>query len=415
VSDQDPEGNYNSENSLRIGRYYQFWQWIYLKFDLSEIPSGISPENITSAKLYLFAYYKYSRGFNVRCCKVDDDSWLDTIVSWNTKPAPGATLDTKYVDATGYDSPVSYYWDVTSFVRQEFAGDKTVSFCMLPPDNLENSVSRAFWPKDWYENRVHPFLQIIYAAGALPPRGVSVSISPGSQNGSPGATLTYTVMVRNTGSLDDNYSLTKSDNSSWSLNLSPSTLSLAAGASGMATLTVTIPSGAENDTRDSVTVTATSQTDNTVSNSASCVAYCIIGGVPVPGKGVQVLISPTSKSGKPGEVLDFSVTVKNTGTITDKFDLTASDTKGWSPTLSITSTTLVAGGQRSGIRLRIQIPGNAADGDSTTIVVTATGTGYENSTTCEATATAGGGISLFVYGGIIALVIVIIAGVLIIR
>jgi hypothetical protein len=413
VSDQVPDANNFSDNSLRIGKYNQFWQYDYLKFDLSEIPSGISADNIISAKIYLFDYYKYSHGFDVRCCKVDDDLWLDTIVSWTTRPTPGAVLDTTYVDAADYDSAVAYSWDVTSYVKQEFAGDQTASFAMLPPDNLDNSISRAFWPTRWYENRVRPFLQVIYAAAALPPHGVSVSISPGSHSGSPGATLTYTVTVTNTGSLNDNYSLTKSDNSSWSLNLSSSTLSIAAGASGTATLTVTIPSSAASGASDTVTVTATSQTDNTKSSSASCVASCVENVI--TGKGVQISISPTSSSGKLGKPIDFTVTVTNTGSGTDTFALTATDTKGWGPTLTITSTTLAAGAQRTGIRLSITVPSTASAGDVSTITVTATGTGYDNTATCTATATGGGGgTSMLLYIGIAIVVIVIIAVVIIV-
>ena len=510
VSDQDPAANYNSENSLRIGRYNQYWQEDYLKFDLSGIPSGISPEKITSAKLCLFAYYTYSGGFDVRCDSVDDDGWIETGITWNNKPTPGATLDTTFVNQASSDSPIPYFWDITSFVKQELAGDKLVSLCMLPPDTLENSISRAFWSKERYENRTHPLLMIDYASENAPPKvsvsispsskgglpgsslsytvtvkneggvsdtyslttadnaswsrtisptslslaggasgtatltvaipsgvnigtidnvsvtaigtsasasasciaqasagGVEVSISPTSQDGSPGAALTYTVTVTNTGGTADNYILTKSDNAVWSLSLSPSTLSLAVGASGTSTLTVTISASAENNAQDNVTVTATSQTNSSVSGNASCTARCVkISG------GVQVTISENSKSGNPGERLQFSVTFTNTGTATATFDLGASDTKSWGPTLSVTPPRItLAGGASRTIGLSITIPSTAAAGDSTTITVTAAGT----SATCTATAQAGGGISPFVYVGVVVVIVVIIAVVLVVK
>jgi hypothetical protein len=176
VSNQEVTANYNSENSLRIGRYNEYWQWDYLKFNLSNIPSGISPESITDARLYLFAYYTYSGGFNVRCDSVVDDAWTETSITWNTKPTPGTTLDTKFVNAASYELPVSYFWDVTSFVKQELAGDKLASFCMLPPDNLGSSISRAFLPKEWYENRTRPFLMV--TTGALPPPVGGIAFAP---------------------------------------------------------------------------------------------------------------------------------------------------------------------------------------------------------------------------------------------
>lgn len=107
----------------------------------------------------------------------------------------------------------------------------------------------------------------------------------------------------------------------------------------------------------------------------------------LPPGGVQVSVSPASKSGEPGESLNYSVTVMNTGTSTDTFNLTASDTKGWGTTLSITAATLAAGASRTGINLNITIPSTANVGAVSTITVTATGTGYENSTTCTATVT----------------------------
>ena len=242
--------------------------------------------------------------------------------------------------------------------------------------------------------------------------GVEVSISPPSRDGSPGAALTYTVTVRNTGGAADNYILTKSDNAGWSLSLSPSTLSLAVGASGTSTLTVTISASAENNAQDSVTVTATSQTDSSVSDSASCTARCVKQVLP---GGVQVTISE-NKSGNPGERLEFSVTFTNTGTATGTFDLNAEDTKGWGPTLAVTPPRItLAGGASRTIGLSITIPSTAADGDSTTITVTAAGTGYENSATCTATAQAGGGISPFVYVGAVVVIVAIIAAVIVIK
>jgi hypothetical protein len=129
--------------------------------------------------------------------------------------------------------------------------------------------------------------------------------------------------------------------------------------------------------------------------------------------GVRVSISPTFISGGPGEELDFSVTVKNTGTSTDTFALTASDTKGWNPTLSSPSATLAGGDSRTDIKLRVKIPDTGANGESTTITIKVASPGYENSVTC--TAKGIGGISIEVYVGAILMVIVIIALVLIVK
>ncbi|GAI68390.1 unnamed protein product, partial [marine sediment metagenome] len=56
--------------------------------------------------------------------------------------------------------------------------------------------------------------------------------------------------------------------------------------------------------------------------------------------GVKVLISPAYQSGLSGSVLDYTVTVKNTGEYEDNYDLTKSDNAGWSPTVSPTLLTV---------------------------------------------------------------------------
>jgi uncharacterized membrane protein len=197
----------------------------------------------------------------------------------------------------------------------------------------------------------------------------------------PRSTLTYTVTIKNTGNVSDNYNLTVNDNASpsWSPSVSPTSIALGAGASGNATLSVTIPAGTAEGARDNIKIRATSRIDNTIENENSCIAYATAENV-----GVRVTIDPASKSGAPGEELDFLVTVTNTGMNTDTFTLTATDTENWGPTLSISSTTLAAGASRQNIRLSITIPSTADEGDSTTITVGATGTGYENDASCIA-------------------------------
>jgi len=129
------------------------------------------------------------------------------------------------------------------------------------------------------------------------PFRVSVSISPSSNSGPKGSTLTYTVTVNNTGNVEDSYSLIVTDQASWSPTVSPTSLTLAAGVSGTATLTVTIPSGAAAGASTTITVTATSRADPSVSDSASCSATA---SAPPPPPGDTVppptpsLVSPAS-------------------------------------------------------------------------------------------------------------------------
>ena len=404
VSTQENDTNYNDENSLRIGRYYDYWQWPYLKFDLLEIPSGT---DITEARLYLYCWDKYAGGFDVLCHEVEDDDWMEFDITWNNKPTYGAILDTKFVDAASPDSPKSYSWDVTSFVVNEFAGDQWASFCIRPPDDLPPSISRAFESKEWYEDRVRPFLRITYPTEVVE-RKVSVSISPKTKNGLPGDDVTFTATVTNQGTLDDSYSLAATDTAGWSPSISPSTLTLDAGASGTATLTVSIPSGAADGATDTITVTATSQADSTVSASDTCTA---IAGVAV-GE-VEVTISPTSKDGAPGDDVTYSVTVTNTGTLDDSYSLTVTNTAGWSSSISPSTLTLDAGASGTAT-LTASIPDDAAEGDSTTITVTASGTDYGgvDSDTSTARAKMEEGLPMTLIAIVVVVVVVVVVAAL---
>jgi len=213
--------------------------------------------------------------------------------------------------------------------------------------------------------------------GAL---GVSTSIDPTSKSGALGENLKFYVYVTNTGDFEDNYSLRVSDTADWGPALSLDNLTIPKGRTKFAVLSVIIPENAASGAVDNIIVTVTSQIDNTVSAENSVKAYVAIA------QGVDVSISPTDNSGAPGRRLNFDVTVRNTGTGADTFRLTTSDTRGWGPTLSVTSFQLPGGASRTGIQLSVEVPDDAAEGDSTTITVTGSGTGYQDSASCTARA-----------------------------
>ena len=216
---------------------------------------------------------------------------------------------------------------------------------------------------------------------------VSVSISPSYQSGANGATLTYTVTVNNTGNVSDTYSLTPTDTTGWSPSVSPTSLIVSPGNSGNATLSVTIPSGAVDGTIDNMTVTATSQTDSSVSDSASCTAQVTVS------RGVSVSISPTSQSGANGATLTYTVTVSNTGNVSDTYSLTVADNAGWSENVSPTSLT-VSQFSSGNVTLSVTVPDNAIGGTIDNVTVTATGTGVSGSGNCTAQVTINRGVNI---------------------
>jgi predicted alpha-1,2-mannosidase len=241
---------------------------------------------------------------------------------------------------------------------------------------------------DWFIVRKWAATEPIATVGSeenVAIRGVSVSISPSSQIGDNGAVLTYTVTITNNGNVSDNYSLTVSDNASpsWSPTVSQTSIVVASSSSdNMTTLNVTIPNNAIPGTIDNLTVTATSQTDNTVSGLASCTAQMAIS------RGVSVSISPSSQIGDNGAVLTYTVAITNTGNVSDTYTLENTDNAApsWAKSLSTTTVgPLSPSASDNTTTLSVTIPLNAIGGTIDNITVTANGTGDSASSSCTAT------------------------------
>jgi len=196
-------------------------------------------------------------------------------------------------------------------------------------------------------------------------RGVRVLIDPSHDSDVPGETLTYTVTVTNTGNVADNYKLTISDNAvpSWNPTVSPTSLTITAGKSGTATLSVTILSGTEHGEKDNIQIVVTSMENAEVSASASCEAEASIL------RRVEVSISPGSGSGPPGTSLTYTVTVKNTGLVDDTYTLTAVGPEGWSVSISPTLIENLSPDENASATLSVVVPPDASEGTSKTVTV----------------------------------------------
>jgi len=194
-------------------------------------------------------------------------------------------------------------------------------------------------------------------------RSFRLSISPNYKEGMPGAKLSYTVTLTNTGNISDNYSLTISDNAGWGPTITPSSLSVYPGNSENAILEVTIPENAENSNRDNIRVVARSQTDNTASVDSSCIAHAVI-------RGVIVSISPSYQSAPPRVELVYTVTVTNTGLADSTYNLSATDNSGWGPSVSPSSLSVTVG-ENGTATLSVTVAENAMPGTEDNITVVA--------------------------------------------
>jgi len=322
---------YPAADIYAFGEYAEGYSRSQLKFDISSIPLG---SGIISAKLCMYRLAADNWDGNVTLHRVENQSWGEDITAseFDAQPLTDGKNNAGKFMAHGWDNldvltQLKVDYDAahtfTSFrlgwandsESEPSAGVDDGRFLVINGEAEELSI---IFCASEYDGR-DPYLEVVY----VPPHAVSISISPTYISRLPGENVTFLVTVMNTGNLDDNYSLNVSDNTGWGLSLLPSVLSVASGSSGGATLTVAIPDNATGCTQDNITVIATSQTDNTVSDSDSCIAHAEVV------RRVEISIEPRSQFGFIGENAVFIVTIKNMGNIWENYRLENSDDAGW--------------------------------------------------------------------------------------
>jgi asparagine N-glycosylation enzyme membrane subunit Stt3 len=170
--------------------------------------------------------------------------------------------------------------------------------------------------------------------GRVDSHGVSVTWDP-SQNRTirAGGSLTYTILVHNTGNVRDTFTLAGST-SGWTFTFFPSTLTLDYGtATNASAVTVTIqtPAGALVN-HGSVTISATSTAD---SNARGSLAVTV--GI-ARTRGLALQVDPVSGTFD-GRYLNYTVNIRNSGNAAEAVDLSIQNptdiaASGWSPTFA---------------------------------------------------------------------------------
>jgi len=284
-----------------------------------------------------------------------------------------------------------------SFVVEETIGSDV--YCTRDNLTVEAVGQESFWAPatDSATAKAHSL------GKALLLRGVAVEIEPGHQEAQlvidpewgdkrydP---LTFKVIVKNTGVLDDKYVLSVSDDKGWMLELMPIELYIEAGKSDIAVLSVTVPKDAVGCTTDTITIVATGtmatgtgdDLDNAVIEN-TCTVHV------AEARGVRVDILPWEvQTGTPGSKLRWIVKVKNLGNVEDTYSLSVSQNvrdnergyNAWSYTLEPSSLTLPGCNFGQAI-LEVTIPSDLKTCVWNDITVTATGTGVSDDATVQA-------------------------------
>ncbi len=151
-----PDTNYGSDPVFTVGVFGSDRNRIWLKFDLSSLPSGI---DIINAKIWLWGSNAIVGEVNDRIAVASssDDSWSESTITWNNQPTYGSTLTKSVVEAGDHWES----WDVTSTVENEYAGDKTVTFVLYEePETIEEPVDLCLF--DQKEGSDGPYLEVKY-------------------------------------------------------------------------------------------------------------------------------------------------------------------------------------------------------------------------------------------------------------
>ena len=201
---------------------------------------------------------------------------------------------------------------------------------------------------------------------ALVNPAVQMSVSPGDQTASAGETITYTLTVTNSGDYTDTFDLLLSG-ASWPTAVSTSVVGpLSAGESAFAVVSVTVP-GQLTVFEDTFTVEVVSRLDNLVTRSASRTTHADVSF------GIEMTPAAAQGTGAPGDIVPYTLTITNTGSLTDTFTFSLSG-NFWRTELPANVT--LGAGQAADILAEVHIPAIVVPGTQDAVTVEAV-SGYD--------------------------------------
>lgn len=202
-------------------------------------------------------------------------------------------------------------------------------------------------------------------------RGLLFAPTPQEQAGTPGAQLSFTHTLTNTGNAADSFDLTLSQSlGGWTASVNPTAvLNLPRNQSRTVTVLVTIPGALPADTLNAITVTATSRGDSGVSAQVQDNARVLT----FDGADLSPGISRTAPI---GAVITFTHTLTNTGSSAIAYRIAAANSQAaWSAPVVSSPTPVLGPGETTTVTVEVAVPAGITGGISnvTTVQVFAEG------------------------------------------
>ncbi len=265
-------------------------------------------------------------------------------ISWLNLPVTSGTL------AAGESAMVDVVFDSTGLANGMYSGQ----LCVATNDPVNPTTF------------VDVELEVLDATYGVGLHAATMAITD-----TVGSTVTYTVHITNTGNMIDTFDLDATG--TWTTT-APATIELGAGEMGMFYVTVEIPADADDGDSDMATVTATSQGDNTESNSVMLTTTAEVPVAP-PTYGVELHAVVMAITDTVGSTVTYTVHVTNTGNFTDTFDMSLAG-NDWTTTAPMS--VMLGAGETAMAYVTVEIPADAADGDSDMVTITATSQGDDS-------------------------------------
>jgi len=228
------------------------------------------------------------------------------------------------------------------------------------------ACSSGGWPNNVYG---YGRLDVKAAVDAVLDYGVALVPAAATQHGAPGQAVSTTFRITNTGTAADSFTVTLAD-AHWE-TVAPEQLGpLSPDATALLPVTVTIPADASCEASDTVTVTVTSAGDPTQR------AQVTLRTTADTVYGVQLWPPEIESNGDVGKTVIYTLTLTNTGNITDVYSLTLSRAT-WPTTLTPTLATL-APQATTPVTAMVTVPWDTFTGITDTARVTASGAGVSD-------------------------------------